>query len=1319
MKVFLGGTVNGSKWRDEIIPKLKVDYFNPVVEEWNEEAQKRELDERENSEYCLYVLTPKMLGFYSIAEVTDDSYRKADKTIFCYINEDDGLTFSQDQLESLEKLGKLVTSNGGLWKSTLNEVVGFLNSASETAAVVKGEKSEFKDVFISYGRRHSLAFARKLFYRLNSFGYSVWFDMNDIPIGVDFQEEIDEGIQKADNFIFIISPHSVNSIYCYKEIVLAKKYNKRIIPILHVEPEGLWNKLHPDISKINWIYSRQQEDFNIALEQWKDIDDFNPAFQNVITLIEDDKAFVNIHTLLLDKALYWIKNQKQYKFLLNGDFRLESLEWLLKRDFRYPDGKTKQAPVFPTELQAEFIIESKKNAENLMTDCFIAYIREDFEVKELIRKHLNLNGISTWSDTSDIKKGTRFKDSIEKGVAEADNFLFLISPLSANAKEPLYELDLAIKYKKRIIPVLISETPDNDLPLKLRALQYINFINRAEKIEILATDHKDVEAEVDARKEASPLQKAVSELLIQLNEDKHYYHYHKIYLAQSLKWQSFNKPDSMLLRDESLENAQSWLKLSENQLYKSNHWQKELIETSQAKAGTIDSEIYISYSRSDSDFVRKLNYELQAAGIATWVDEEIIGLSNDFEKEIKEGIEKSNNFIFIVSPNSVASPNCRKEIDLAIENNKRIITLLISPTTISSVHEHISKIQWIDFYSKDASTVFSELVRVLETDKEHVKLHNFYARAAKRWLDEGKNNDYALRGKDMESAQQWLDISDNERKNPSPSSLHREFIERSTELLHIQLQKETQQKRIKRLLIFVMVLSIIALLFGATAYYNFVQSEKQKKIAVIESQKAKLMADEARKQAVNAEEQKKFALAQKAIAEEQTQIALKEKYAALIARRMADSARVLADSARATAEEQRQIAMTLKQKAEYNEKWANKQKNIAEHAEEVAQYYLYAFNSKNMANEAISNSNRQMQAFLSTTSLELNYVADSLANKFGIENPYIPSIMQALQVCFAQSQSTNLLNDQTKALMINNNKLYYGKAAGGLAESDIQLNSKGELSLGREKLLTSPEIGNVYSIISIEDKIYFNTSFGGIYYLFNGKIFDITIFLSSNSNKLIKLPSASQMEVKLNNGKSILFDASQFSSGITFGHQISETSNFDLSLLSKLSHIVNLANSSYIISSLVFLKSSPTVYTNTGNGTILMTNGNNSEEFPQGHTGQIAALAISNDENWLASGSFDGSIMIWYLGKDKNNTSTLLPITLHPPGTKYINSLCFSEDNAFLIYADNNSISYYPMNIELMYKQILNQSKVSINQQKKWWEYYKRGEIYRYKGSIF
>lgn len=48
MKVFLGGTCNNSTWRQNFVIHLsdEIDYFNPVVEDWNKEAQKKELYER-------------------------------------------------------------------------------------------------------------------------------------------------------------------------------------------------------------------------------------------------------------------------------------------------------------------------------------------------------------------------------------------------------------------------------------------------------------------------------------------------------------------------------------------------------------------------------------------------------------------------------------------------------------------------------------------------------------------------------------------------------------------------------------------------------------------------------------------------------------------------------------------------------------------------------------------------------------------------------------------------------------------------------------------------------------------------------------------------------------------------------------------------------------------------------------------------------------------------------------------------------------------------------------------------------------------------
>ena len=126
-KVFLGGTCNGSLWRDEVIKKLKIHYYNPVGEEWTPEMMKEELQQRAESDFCLYVLTPKMEGFYSIAEVVDDSNKRPAKTVFCFINNDEGNTFSDVQVRSLEQVKKMIKENGAACFDTINEAIYLLN----------------------------------------------------------------------------------------------------------------------------------------------------------------------------------------------------------------------------------------------------------------------------------------------------------------------------------------------------------------------------------------------------------------------------------------------------------------------------------------------------------------------------------------------------------------------------------------------------------------------------------------------------------------------------------------------------------------------------------------------------------------------------------------------------------------------------------------------------------------------------------------------------------------------------------------------------------------------------------------------------------------------------------------------------------------------------------------------------------------------------------------------------------------------------------------------------------------------------------------
>ena len=127
MKVFLGGTCNESTWRNRIISMLKIDYFNPVVDDWTEDCMKREIEERKNCDLCLYTITPKMTGVYSIAEVVDDSNKRPKKTILVLLRDDDNLSFEAGQWKSLSSVARMVISNGGQVFDNLKAAANYIN----------------------------------------------------------------------------------------------------------------------------------------------------------------------------------------------------------------------------------------------------------------------------------------------------------------------------------------------------------------------------------------------------------------------------------------------------------------------------------------------------------------------------------------------------------------------------------------------------------------------------------------------------------------------------------------------------------------------------------------------------------------------------------------------------------------------------------------------------------------------------------------------------------------------------------------------------------------------------------------------------------------------------------------------------------------------------------------------------------------------------------------------------------------------------------------------------------------------------------------
>lgn len=648
----------------------------------------------------------------------------------------------------------------------------------------------FQDAFISYGRADSKQFALKLYQALRDRGLKVWFDFEDIPLGVDFQNQIDDGIEKADNFLFVIAPHSINSPYCLKEIQLALKRHKRIIPLLHVEqisretwqqrnPQGTeeqWQayqakglhssfpNMHPAIGKINWVYFREG------------LDDFDQSLAGLLNIFERHKTYVHQHTTLLANALEWEANQKQASYLLVGEKRMAAEDWL---KIRFRD---EQPPCIPTDLHCEYITESIKNANNLMTQVFLAYAHEDKGMMAKLRNSLRRESFTVWTNTTDIQTGETAEKAIKRGIEQADNVVYLLSPHSLGSEYCQQELEYAFSLNKRIIPVLIEDIDVQQIPPTLRDLQYIDLTHQV-KTEYCRLDE--------------------SQLVKTLRHEETYYKEHKQLLVKAIKWQQQSQNPSIFLRGYNLRSAEAWLKVARQRpQHQPTVLQEQFITESLRQPPATSLDVFVSYSRADSDLARKLNDALQMQGKTTWFDQESIASGSDFQQEIYRGIEVSDNFLFILSPRSIGSPYCASEVEYAAKLNKRFVTILHQPVNPTELHPELAKIQWIDFHKNQAdfANTFSQLIRTLDTDREHVHHHTKWSQRALEWQDKAKDSDLLLRGSEFAVAQDWLKTTLEQKKRPAPTALQQEFLQASEDaIVAAQEQEKQRQAQLLRL----------------------------------------------------------------------------------------------------------------------------------------------------------------------------------------------------------------------------------------------------------------------------------------------------------------------------------------------------------------------------------------------------------------------------------------------------------------------------------------------------------------------------------------
>jgi len=192
------------------------------------------------------------------------------------------------------------------------------------------------DVFISYSRKDK-PFVQRLHQSLEAEGRDAWVDWEGIPLTADWWVEIQAGIEAADTFVFVISPDSAASQACIDEVEHAEMHNKRIVPIVYrdVSPK----ELPPILGKLNWVFSRESDDFDVA-------------FHALTDTMDNDLNWVKAHTRLVQRAVEWDKHDRSDSFVLRGEDLAEAEQMQIQ---------TGKEPKL-TELQAQYILASRQSA---------------------------------------------------------------------------------------------------------------------------------------------------------------------------------------------------------------------------------------------------------------------------------------------------------------------------------------------------------------------------------------------------------------------------------------------------------------------------------------------------------------------------------------------------------------------------------------------------------------------------------------------------------------------------------------------------------------------------------------------------------------------------------------------------------------------------------------------------------------------------------------------------------------------------------------------------------------------------------------------
>lgn len=120
--------------------------------------------------------------------------------------------------------------------------------------------------------------------------------------------------------------------------------------------------------------------------------------------------------------------------------------------------------------------------------------------------------------------------------------------------------------------------------------------------------------------------------------------------------------------------------------------------------------LFISYAHKDSKAVMNVVDELISRGYRVWYDEGIAP-GSEWPENIAQHLNDSAAVIAFVTPNSIASDNCRREVHFALSHKKPFLSVYLEKTDLSPGMElQLAAQQSVLRYNYQSERIFIEKI---------------------------------------------------------------------------------------------------------------------------------------------------------------------------------------------------------------------------------------------------------------------------------------------------------------------------------------------------------------------------------------------------------------------------------------------------------------------------------------------------------------------------------------------------------------------------------------------------------------------------------